>query len=1024
MIMEKKYIKNLLVLILLVLVGYTSIYAEDEKKSTIAVSAKILDVANQPVSNVLISSFIGKDKVVTDSEGNFTIQVSELKTDHLYLEETGYKPMVVDVEKGELKEDHIVLHKEYPIDGNRTLSFPYQDVPSSRSVSATTVVTGEELSTYPSSNFYETLSGRVPDLKVATISADYYVVNGTIRSTMGVPLNILVIRGDEAVTYIDGVLRDASDLSADEVEKVHVIRDLAGRAVLGLTGVAPVVWITTKKGASYKNQINATASVGFSSPTALPEYLDAYNYATLYNEARVNDGLNPIYSQTALDAYKNNSDPVKFPNIDYQNEYVKKRVMFRKANVNFSGGDEKVNYFSMVDYVGTDGLEAVGQDSKLNRYKIRGNVHIKLNDWMKMNVNLSAVYGKRKFANSSGGAQQFNLFSYISQYPSNAHPISYDDKLIISNDYPMNITNELMYGGFAENIDLNSQNSAELIIDLGSVLKGLSFKGSAAFDVNNSITNNKGGTAALYRLIDNNGEIGTERMVEESIIPNLSQSYDNYRRRTTAYGQFNYDRTFEKHAIIVNASYNQLLEEIRNTSRGYQPLKKQDVGLRTNYAYDGKYVAELSLSYTGSMLLPKNNRFDLYSTLGAAWIMSKEDFLADSKVIDYLKLYGSYGSMGVDNSGLAGFNAYYLYQTLWQANGSWQSGVEGNKADPVNVYNIMQAGSNNYKLPQVTDLNVGVQSELFDRRLSLELNYFTRIGKDFLTLKFYDTPAIYGGTDFLPASNFGENKSWGYDGNIQFTDKIGKLNYSFGVNASYKRSKIVKANEAVNLEDYQKRSGTQGDHFWGYSAEGLFQSDSEIQSRGITQSWGDVQSGDIKYSDYNKDGVVDENDRHDLGEHTPRIYYGVNLSLEYKGVGLKLIGTGVADGKRSNLYSNYFYNRNTNQNYSKPMLDRWPETNNYPRLTTTQLENNSQSSSFWLTNAAYFTLKNVELSYTLPRQISRKFLMNNCKMFAQATNLFTASNLTKYGLNPENMEAGIYSYPMLKTITFGVACKF
>ncbi|MBN2615780.1 MAG: SusC/RagA family TonB-linked outer membrane protein [Bacteroidales bacterium] len=1011
--MERRYIMKLLVLLFIAVVGFTTARAQEEKAPTKALTAKILDNANQPVPNVIVSSFLGQDKAITDQEGNFTIQVALGAIDHLYVEENGFKPLVVDLVNGNLDDNMIVLNREYVVEGKKNLSFPYQDLLSDRSVSATTVITGEELKSYPATSFFETLAGRVPGMVVRQFN-----------STPGQESVGVAIRGVSAAVYIDGVIRDASDLAVDEVETVHVIRDLAGRAMLGLSGTNPVIWITTKSGASFKRQINATASVGLSSPVGLPEYLDAYDYATLYNEARVNDGLSPVYSQTALDAYKNNSDPVKYPNIDYQDQYVKKQMMYRKANLNFSGGDEKVNYFSMLDYVGTDGLEAIGQDTKLNRYKIRGNVNIKLNDWMKMNVNLSAVYGKRRFANEGGSAFPFNLFEVISSYPANAHPISYDNKLIVNSDYPINLTNELRYSGFAENAELNTQNSAELLIDLGSILEGLSFKAAAAFDVNNSITNNKGGTAALYRLIDDNGQIGTERIVEEQVDPNLSEGWDSYMRRTSAYGQFTYDRTFDKHALTVNASYFQLQEEIRNTDPNYQPLKKQDIGLRANYAYANKYVAQLDLSYTGSMFLQKDKRFDLYPTIGAGWIISNEDFLSDSKVVDYLKLYSSYGIMGIEYVGLSGFNSYYLFETLWQRTGSWQSGIEGNKGAEVNIYNIMQPGSNNFELPKLSFFNIGMQTDLFDHHLAVEMNYYTRRETDLFSLKVNETPSLYGGYDFLPATNYGENKYWGLDGFIQYTGKIGELNYTVGANATYNRGKYVIVDEPVALEDYRKRANTQVDNIWGYSSDGLFQSESEITSRNITQSWGAVKPGDIKYTDYNNDKVVDEKDIHDLGEHDPRISYGANLSLNYKGIGLKLIGTGVADGKTMYTQSNYFWITGSRQNYSKPMIERWPETNNYPRLTT-QSVNNYQASSFWLANAAYFTLKNVEVSYTFPRLLSKKLLMSDFKVFAQGKNLFTVSDLTKFGLNPENPYAGSsMGYPLLKTITLGVACKF
>nr|WP_319997203.1 SusC/RagA family TonB-linked outer membrane protein [uncultured Draconibacterium sp.] len=1007
--MKEKYINRLLILVTAILIGF-NVNAQEEKVPTKEITAILVDNNNAPVANAVVSSFVARDKAVTNEDGSFTIKVGTANLEHLVVNENGYKPLTVEVESGELQDKSIVLKKENVYAGDKVLNFPYQDMISNRSVSASTVISGEELKAYPTENFLEALSGRVPGMLVSTTN-----------STPGSEGVNVSIRGVSAATYIDGILRDATDLAIEEVDQVHIVRDLSGRAMLGISATNPVIYITTKKGTAYKREINVMASFGISSPESLPKYLDAYNYATLYNEARENDGLTPLYSSEALNAYKENSDPVRYPNIDYQDEYLKKQTMYRKANINFSGGDQKVSYYSMLDYVGSDGLEAVGQDIKYNRYKIRGNVDIKLNDWMKMNVHLSAVYGKNKYANDGNGSYYFNVFDVISAYPSNAHPIMYDGKYIISDNYPLNLTNELVYGGFAENIELNTQNSADLIIDLGGVLEGLTFKSSAAFDVYNSIANNKGGTEALYRLVYNNGEVGTERIVEKEVIPNLWSGGNSYMRRTSAYGLLTYDRTFDKHALTINTSYLQLMEEVRNVDPNYQPLKRQDLSFRVNYAYDNKYVAQVDLSYSGSMFLQKNDRFNLYPTVGAGWVVSNEDFLSDSKVVNYLKLYSSLGYSGIEYVGLSGFNSYYLFETLWQNVDSWQPGIDGSKGATVNVYNIMQAGSESFDLPKLRFFNVGVQSSLFNNSLAVELNYYNRNESKLFSLRQYETPSIYGGFDFLPASNFGENQYWGLDGLVQYSSKAGELEYSLGINATYNRGKVITIDEPVALEEYRKRTGTQIDNIWGYSAEGLFQTESEIESREISQSWGAVQPGDIKYADYNNDKVVDEKDVHDLGEHTPRIYYGLNLNLKYKGVALNVIGTGQADGKY--YISDYEWINDPNSNFSAPMMDRWPQTNNYPRLSL-QPQNNQLLSSFWLKSGAYFTLKNVELSYTVPRRISQKFLMSNLKVFAQGKNLFTLSEYSKYGINLENKFAGSYSYPIMRTVTLGVACKF
>ena len=264
---------------------------------------------------------------------------------------------------------------------------------------------------------------------------------------------------------------------------------------------------------------------------------------------------------------------------------------------------------------------------------------------------------------------------------------------------------------------------------------------------------------------------------------------------------------------------------------------------------------------------------------------------------------------------------------------------------------------------------------------------------------------------------------WGIDGLIQWNKQIGDFRYSIGGNALYMRGKYIVVDEPEALPEYQKRAGTDMDAFWLYEAEGLFQSAGEISSRTVTQSWGALQPGDIRYADLNGDDVVDELDVMATDYHAPRFFYGVNLSVGYRGLNISALGQGVADGNVMLSSNRYFMINGTGQNYSELMLDRFPVTNDYPRLTTVSL-NNYQYSTFWVAKAAYFRLKNVEISYTFPVNASRRLAMNDLKIYARGTNLAAVSSLKKYSVDPENIDAGITGYPLFRTITVGVSCKF
>jgi len=988
-------------------------YPQERQISTVKVSGQVITDDAQPVQGVLVKAFNTNKVAFTDPQGNFSVEVSTGLTDRLSISHDGFLQKIVTVEPGNAELGTVALEKKISFSGSNIEQLPYRSLTSDRNVSAVSTITGEELTSYPSTTLLDALAGRIPGLVIQP------------SSTMpGQESFTAYLRGSVANIYIDGVMRDITGLSAAEVDEVQVIKDLSGRAMLGLSGSGPVIWITTRKGTGYDREVSVSAEYGLSSPTSLPKYLDSYNYATLLNEALDNDGQAPRYTQADLDAYSSNSNPVRYPNVDYYGQYVKQNAPFRKANINFAGGDNRVTYFSMFDYVGNSGLETVGEKIKNDRYKLRGNVAIRLNDFMRMSVNISASMNKQRFPNAGSGAGVYNMFNILSTYPSNAHPVSFNDLLIRSDNYPVNLDNELMYSGFAEGTILNAQNNAKLFIDLGGVIKGLSMIGSASFDVSDELINNKGGTAALYRLERTSlGADTAVRVVEAQNVTSMSLGSFDILRRTAGYVGMNYDREFGKSSLTADATFYIALEELRATGAGYQPSKVEDLSFRANYSYDKRYVAQLDLAYSGSNRMPAGERFSLYPTLGLGWIVSNESFLKGSSLIDYLKVFTSAGIMGVNDYYLAGYNPFYLQETLWTLNGGWAPGIAGNGGEWVDTYVLLQTGTDNFVLPKKRYFNLGTQATLLDKSLAVEINYFNEKNYDKISNMGATTPSIIGSPQALPAVNFGEDVRWGLDASVQLTKSAGEFRYGLGVNAMYMRAKYLVVDEPSALEDYKKLAGTEMDAFWLYEAEGLFQDAGEITSRNIDQSWGALQAGDIRYADINNDNVIDENDIHATDFHSPRLFYGVNLSAGYRGLNLYVLGQGVADGSTMLASDRYFRVNGSTQNYSELMLDRFPVTNNYPRLTTVS-QNNTQYSTFWVAGAAFFRVKNVELSYTFPETASQKLAMTNLRVFARGTNLAVFSGLKKYSVDPENITAGINGYPLFRTVTAGVSCKF
>ncbi|MCF8222382.1 MAG: SusC/RagA family TonB-linked outer membrane protein [Bacteroidales bacterium] len=1007
--MNKIFNYLLSIITILAFQGLMNLNAQDVPATT--VTGQVVDESGQPLQNITVKSFNLKNSVVTGESGAFSIEVTAQEPDRIVISEPGFKLLVLTVEPGAGDPGELVLEEKSMYDPANEISLPYTTLTNSRYPGAVSVISGEELNSYPSDNLLEALQGRIPGLVVN----QYDYMPG--EESFGV-----YIRGVGATIYIDGTPRDITGLNASEVDKVEVIKDLTGRAALGLSGAGPVLWITTKTGDSFDRKISVSAETGLRTPTALPSYLGSYDYATLYNEARLNDGLSAYYSQEDLDGYQSQSNPTLYPDIDYYDKYVNTTTPFTKGNINFQGGDDRVNYFTAFTYYNSSGLESMGEVIRNNRYKLRGNVNIQLNDFMKLGVNIAGSYNTSRYPNSGGGAGVFDMFDIFSTYPANAHPESFNDKLIISDDYPTNVTNELMYAGFAEGQVLNAQNTANLEIDLGGITEGLTFKARATFDIMNQIIQNQGGTAALYRMENIGGIDSAVLIVPEENDVDMSIGSNYFSRRTEAMTSLNYEKQSGQHSLLLNAVFYMGLDEMRVTWDGYQPGKMQDYSLRANYGFADKYLIQADLSYSGSMRMPDGERFSLYPTASAAWIISNESFLSESSFVDYLKLHASYGIMGIGNYSISGYNPYYLYETLWGYSGSWTSGVPGNYGSAANIYEMLQNGSDDFKLPKKSYLNIGLQGQLMNKALSFEFNYFNERNYNKISARVYSTPSLIG-TDFLQATNYGEDTRWGVDGMVQYSGQSGDFNYSVSVNAMYLRGKHVVVDELDYPEEYRTRTGKDIDLFWIYNAEGLYQDGDEITDRDVSQAWGNVVPGDIRYEDKNNDGLVDERDVYAPGAHSPRLFYGANLSLGYKNLKLFIAGQGIANGDMMLYSDRYFRINSPDQAYSEFMLDRWPVSNDVPRLTTTS-QNNVQNSTFWVRSAAYFKIRNVELSYRLPVNASRTMFMTDSRIFVRGTNLLSVSGLKEYGLDPENVNAGITGYPVFRTFTAGVSFSF
>ena len=834
------------------------------------------------------------------------------------------------------------------------------------------------------------------------------------------------IRGiGSALFIVDGLPRDISTINLAEVEQITVLKDINSSILYGSAAVNGVVLITTKRGNAQKRQMNFTLYSGISVPTQLPNYLSSADYMTLYNEARANDGLSPLYSDDMIAKYKT-GNRYQYPDIDYySNEYLKSYKPMSKAMAEFSGGNKNTTYYTNLGWEQVGSLLDFGEgkNSKQNRFNIRGNVDIKINSFIKSSLDAVAIITNKRspVVDYWGNASTLkpNLFSPLI-------PISLIDpknQLLISRKNDVNgmyilggtqsyLTNpiaSIYCGGHNENIQNNFSFNNKIDFDLSSLVKGLAFHTNFSFDYYTMYDISVNNAYSVYEPVWAGDSIvsltkyGNDKHDETQTI---SDPY--YERRLGFHGLLDYNRTFSQiHQVSASLlAFGNLYKVVGN----FQGNKNVNLGLRLNYIYDKKYMVDFSSSYVNSVKLPEKSRSAFSPSLGLAWVISSEDFMSSAEAIDYLKLRLTGGILNSD-LGIGGFY-YYLDRYDYSGSYSWNEQNSYLKQGVVSVY----GGNETLKFETRKELNFGLEGSFFNQKLYLETNVFASSYYNQITRPQTMYPSFY--STFIPYQNFDDNAYRGAEVGLTYKQNVGNLQVVLGANALYSTSEVMKKDE-IYADSYQYRKGRPVDASFGLVADGLFMDQEDIDNH-ATQAFGNVKPGDIKYIDQNNDDIIDENDEVQIGRSQAPFAFGLNLRLTYKNLSLFAIGNGRI-GADSYISGNYYW-VDQDDKYSEYILNRWTEatkaTATYPRLTTSASSNNFRNSTFWLYRDNYFTLQRAQLTYEFPQNMTKMLGMKGLSCFLDASNLLTISK------HRDIKDLRVGSEPYYRSFSLGVKTMF
>lgn len=1034
-----KFSKLTLVLIIVSILSPLNTFAQAKTKAKdkrVEVTLKVVNEENEIIQGASVVIGEGLIHAVTDVNGEFVFKAKPSTAVSVSM--IGYEKYSSFV--APLVNDGTIILKtaEFLKSSDDVVNIPFSTTFKRYSTDNLSVLNSEDLSKYPTSDLRNAMVGLLPGYMSTEKDGQPGLQAEEMTGKYGAKTKVdEIVRGQSVVYVIDDIQVDISEMPLDpeEIESVTLVKDPVTKSLYG-PAAQSIIYIKTKRGKINERKISANVEAGISVVDRFPEFTNGVEYAKLNNIARENSGLTPLYTDEAINEYsKNNPYSILYPNTDYRNMILKNTRSYQRVNVSSLGGNQKVQYAAYIGYTGEGDIYKIGRQADYNRLNVRTNLDVKLNDIMKIRFDFSGNLSVRRSPNYNSEEKNNEFSALISDvnYTSPiAFPISVGVSEVtgrpnygISKTFTYNPIGGMEGSGFYNEMNRSGIGNISLDIDFSHLVKGL--KSTSYIGFNGAYLTRIGKKeqyAAYYVIPDQEAEEGytLEKVRNEEIASGKSKLHDYYNLRYTAFERLSYDRTFGKH--YVKSGLTMLLSQL--TRDGYkEPIRQANGIFDASYIYNNKYIFQGVVNYVGSSYYAKSNRYKIFPTFGAAWIVSDEKFMKKCDVIDYLKVRTQIGRIGAVT-----YKTNYKYESDWSNADEASFGYPGGSASSWFGNNTSSSSSTTYSTLGNRNLDweywdeftVGTELMLFKQRLSLDISYYNRTKNGIISQVSNYFPS-YMGFHTLPYENYGKSRYTGIETLISFKDNIGDFNYRIGVNLTHSKgtSLIVdEPNYPDNEKWYRSKVGKSTGGIYGLICTGKYTSDEEAINDPIKSSFStDLKKGDLIYKDMNGDGVINNNDITRIGESSPKLYYALNLNFSYKGIELTAVGTGQA-GCEGLLPSSYYRSGSGDNNYSA-----WVRDNiggEYPRLTYYKVEHNFQNSTFWLRNTSYFKLQNVELAYNIPAKICNQIGLGGIRIFARGANLFTISGI-KY-TDPESMESGINVYPLYTTYVGGIKLTF
>ena len=1010
------------------------------------ISGVVLDESGEPYIGATVMVRGTTEATITDLDGKFVLNLKEDAT--LVISYIGCETKTVVAYLGKpvkvvLKPDAVAL------DAGQVVAVGYGSQKKESVVGAVASIRPDELRV-PVRSLSHSLAGNVAGLVALQSSGEpgkddaQFWIRG-IATFTGDP-NPLVL--------VDGVERPLENVDPLEIESFSVLKDASATAVYGVRGANGVILINTRRGFDGPARIDVRYEQGFNSPSKRLSFVDAATRSLLFNEAVDATPGAPFtkYRDEEIRAMALQTDPELYPDVDWQSVLMKDLTMSEKVSANISGGGKFARYFTSVSFYNQEGQYSVnpgpyswvspsigtfGANVNYTRYNFRSNVDMDITPTTTVSLGLQGNVSENMEPEEGGSA---SIYRDIINAAPNAFPVMLKDGKLSGVDGLNNPYNMLTQRGHKKTMDNALRANLAIDQDLKFITQGLSAKITYAYDFTTTAVDSRKRNISFYEPInrDEDGELVTKEWYADRMEDFLNYEHSSSSTRSQyAEATINYQHVFGgKHD--VGALVMGFAKDYRYMVKGMNymtSLPKRSAGLaaRATYAYDNRYLVEANVGFNGSENFAKGKRMGVFPAIALGWVASQEPWLQGNKVLTWAKMRASVGQVGNDQIP----SARFIYLATLNENAGGFSSIGTNYNQSVGGIGEGRMSNEDVTWEVATKYNVGLELGFLNcLRLNGDLFYELR-ENIFLSPQVSELVGLPAGDDYKPYANMGVMSNHGFEVSGEFQKQIGKdLYISARGNFTFTRNKVV-SDGKYYAYPWQDTKGARYGLRLGYKAMHLF-SEEELANMPdyYTQFAMDktqLRPGDIRYEDINDDGKITEADQTWIGNPSmPEIVYGFGASLNWKGLDFSVLFQGA--GNRSTYLSGGWYFQpfqaergpKVMGNVMTMFLDRWTPENPdpyafSPRLSAGTNSNNYRTSTWWLRDASYLRLKNVELGYALPDRWAKKVYADSLRVYLQGVNLLTFSKFYNEFWDPET---GCDSYPMQRIIFLGLNLSF